>query len=174
MIRFIVVMAALGLLAGPARAADTVSLRPGEAITILIDDGGRVSVEKGGAARTMTDEDKGMVRDLLVNHPDAFGPRAAIVTAEQALPAPPVTRGEVRFSFLGLGNDRLLIVENGYERGLRYRAVMHRGDRSAPTDVCVVVPRRRSYEHWPHPIDRIDLSAMALVPYREGELPSCE
>lgn len=171
----------VSLLLSPAIAASaagtsgSVSLRPGEGVTVVIDDGGRASVEKGGAARPMSDEDKAMVRDLLKNHPEAFGPRGAFVTAEGARPAPPVIRGEIRFSFLTLeGNDRLLIVENGYERGLRYRAIMHRSGRSEPTDVCVVIPQRRSYEHWPYPIERIDLGAMTLVPYRDGEMPTCE
>jgi hypothetical protein len=177
MIRFIVATAAaLGLAAGPARAADTISLRPGEAVTVVIDDGGRASVEEGGAARPMSDEDKAMVRDLLVNHPEAFGPRAAIITAGEGKPVPSVSRGEVHFSFMtfGEGNDRLLIVENGYGRGLRYRAIMHRNGRAEPTDVCIVIPERRSYEHWSYPIERIDLSAIALVPYRDGEVPTCE
>jgi hypothetical protein len=177
MIRLIVAAATLvGLAAGPARAADTISLQPGEAVTIVIDDGGRTNVEKGGAARPMSDEDKAMVRDLLVNHPEAFGPRAAVITAKGATPAPAVTRGEVHFSFMtfGEGNERLLIVENGYGRGLRYRAIMHRGGRAEPTDVCVVIPERRSYEHWSYPIDRIDLGGITLVPYRDGEVPTCE
>ena len=177
MIRILLAAAALlALPAAPSSAADKVSLRPGEMAIVVIDDGGRVSVERGGAARPMSDEDRAMVRDLLLNHPEAFGPQAALIRADLARPAPPVARGEIRFSFIALGerNDTLLIVENGYDRGLRYRAVMSRGSRSEPTDVCVVVPGRRGYEHWPYPIDRIDLGTMTLVPYREGDVPTCE
>jgi len=178
LIRFVIATAALlGLAASPALAADTISLRPGEAVTVVIDDGGRATVAEGGAARPMSDHDKAMVRDLLVNHPDAFGPKAAIVTAGETGPVPPVKKGEVHFSFLALGNggrERLLIVENGYVLGLRYRAVMHRSGRVEPTDVCVVIPERRGYEHWSYPIDRIELGALILVPFGEGETPTCE
>jgi hypothetical protein len=40
-------------------------------------------------------------------------------------------------------HDALLVIENGYGDGLRYRAVMRRGDRTAPTDVCLVMLGKR-------------------------------
>jgi hypothetical protein len=70
--------------------------------------------------------------------------------------------------------SRLLLIENGYDRGLRYRATIYRRGRSEPTDVCVVIPERRGYEHWPYPIDRIELSGLTLFPLREGDPLTCE
>jgi hypothetical protein len=45
--------------------------------------------------------------------------------------------------------DSFLVLENGYDHFVRYRAIMHRGESSHPTDVCDVLPGRTGFEHWP-------------------------
>jgi hypothetical protein len=180
----LIAVAGLMGLAAPAHAADApgkVSLRPGEQTIVLIDDGGRVTVAKGGPAR-MSEYDRAAVFELLRNHPDAVGSIAAIHTEDDGHlpPPPPVERGAVRISFLAVAatgkesESRLLLVENGYDRGLRYRAIISRSARNEPTDVCVVIPERRGYEHWPYPIDRIELSGLTLFSLREGDPLTCE
>jgi hypothetical protein len=181
---FPIAIAALLGLAAPAAAADPpaiISLRPGEQAIVLIDDGGRVRVERTGPAR-LSDYDRAAVRELLLNHPDAVGPNPAIHTeGDGHLPdPPPVEPGSIRISFQAVAADgkeqesRLLLLENGYGRGLVYRATITHDGRSEPTDVCVVPPGIRGYEHWPYAIGRIDLRELRLVPLREGDPLTCE
>jgi hypothetical protein len=56
----------------------------------------------------------------------------------------------------------MLTIENGYNRSFRYRAVMHRRDRSAPTDVCEVMANKPGFEHWPYQIEWLELSDLRL------------
>jgi hypothetical protein len=50
---------------------------------------------------------------------------------------------------------------------------MRRGEKSAPTDVCLVIPGKSSSEHWPFQLDRLDLSDMRLVAWKSGDEVSC-
>ena len=59
-----------------------------------------------------------------------------------------------------------MLLENGYDRALVYRARITVAGRTRPTDVCVVLPSNRSSEHWPEAIERIDLSDFELVTWR--------
>jgi len=68
----------------------------------------------------------------------------------------------------------LLVIENGQGRALRYRAGMTVNGQERHTDVCVVLPRLPSYEHWPHPIERLELSDFRFVPWVAGTPPTCE
>jgi hypothetical protein len=54
-----------------------------------------------------------------------------------------------------------------------YRARIGRGDRSIVTDVCQLVPEKRNIEHWPYPIDWIEISDVRAVAYEEGKPPLC-
>ena len=91
----------------------------------------------------------------------------------------PIAGDQLRISLFRLTRrdgavETLLVLENGYDRALRYRARMIVDGRSQPTDVCTVLPRLRGYEHWPHAIERMELSDFALVGYRPGTPPVCE
>ena len=87
----------------------------------------------------------------------------------------PIPPGEVRLRFLSIdGRQALLVVENGHGRALRYRARMTVDGRTQHTDVCVVLPRLPSYEHWPHPIQRLELTAFEFIPWAPGRNPTCE
>lgn len=82
----------------------------------------------------------------------------------------PVEPDTVRFMLGEMGPQTMLQVENGYGRGFEYRARMFRGARSARTSTCTVLAGMATYEAWPHPIDRIELSAPVLSP---GETTQC-
>lgn len=56
----------------------------------------------------------------------------------------------------------ILLVENGYRRRLAYKAVMHRGARSAPTSVCSVAPGIVGVESWGDDLDAIELGSFTL------------
>ena len=72
------------------------------------------------------------------------------------------------------GRHTVLVVENGLPRAIAYRARMTVDGRTHSTDVCVVMPGLPSYEHWPHPIERIELSDFRFVPWQPGQRPTCE
>jgi hypothetical protein len=158
----------------PAQTGTSVALAPGQSATLTV--GG-----KGEAARVVrrgrgewTPHDLAAARHL-VGQPI---PDAPVPTAE-ALPGgaqvPPVDRGAVNLRLMAIADRHaLLIVENGYGEALVYRARMTQSGNTRPTDVCVVLPANRSYEHWPHPIDRIELSDFSLIPWNEGDQPTCE
>jgi hypothetical protein len=92
------------------------------------------------------------------------------------MPDPPaIVPGQVRLRFLLIaGREAELLLENGFDRALVYRARITLAGESRPTDVCVVLPNNRSSEHWPDAIERIDLSDFELVPWPEGRAPTCE
>ena len=69
----------------------------------------------------------------------------------------------IRFVFTADGDKRMLTIHNGYAKALHFKAVMHRGNRSAPTSICTILPHIASFEMWPHPVDRLELSAPILT-----------
>jgi hypothetical protein len=181
----------LGLSAPAPAAADDafiedvtfVGLTPGVAAFIRIDDDGGVAYAPAGEA-SLAEVDRDVLQQMAVLYDDpeqmaqSSGPNAKGFNASGSTPRP-VAPGVVRISLLAVkgrsGNpETLLVLENGYGQAMRYRATMSRGERSAVTDVCSVLPGLRGYEHWPYPIDRIDLSSIRLEPYRAGTPPVCE
>jgi hypothetical protein len=158
-------------------AARDLNLRPGEQVVVEIDADGAMTVAAGDVTRISREEQAGIV-DAVARNPGAQGPNSVGVNGAE-FGVKPVESDKLRISFIdlasiGMPDDRLLVIENGYGRALRYRAVISRGTRSQPTDVCTVLPTLRGYEHWPYPIDAIELSDLALVPYQEGTAPVCE
>jgi len=172
------IAAALALCAAPAPAQEsgTVELAPGQAATLTVGGKGAIRVVQRGRGE-WTPHDLAAARHLVGQPiPDAPVPTAeALPDGPGAPQAPPVEPGRVKLRFMSVADRHmLLIVENGYGQALLYRARMLRGGNSRPTDVCVVLPANRSYEHWPHMIERIQLSDFALVAWNEGDRPTCE
>ena len=50
---------------------------------------------------------------------------------------------------------------------------MTRDGKTTLTDVCLVIPRRHGFEHWPHPIERLEIYDVRFVAWQEGD-PSPE
>ena len=164
--------------AAPVAAQDIpeLALSPGEAVTVRIDGGGRGLAPERGKAE-WSDFDVYAARHLAgITPPEAPIPVATPFPSSSADPSPePVPAGLVRVRLHSIaGKHTLLVVENGLDRALAYRARMTANGQSRPTDVCVVMPGQPSYEHWPHPIDRIELSAFRHVPWTHGQPPTCE
>jgi hypothetical protein len=67
----------------------------------------------------------------------------------------------IRFIFTG-GAHTMLQVENGYPQSFNYRARLTVGSRAASTSTCTAMPQVMVLESWPHPIDRLELSAPRL------------
>jgi hypothetical protein len=179
--RLLVLTGAMLIAALPAPAAaqavGTIGLARGETVNFQIDDGGAAVLARG-RADALSAYDQATL-DLVRNADPklATGANAIAITDGQLGPsAPPIAPGAIRISFVAVrdGAESLLILENGYDRGLAYRARITIRGRSQPTDVCVVIPGRRGHEFWPEPIERIELSGFRLQPWDESQPVHCE
>ena len=91
------------------------------------------------------------------------GNRFVVTARVQGEAADAVPAGTVRFSMTGGSDMTMLQVVNGTDQAFEYRARMFRGSRSAATSTCTVLPGIGGFEHWPQPIDRLELSAPELL-----------
>ena len=172
-------LALLGaLLAIPAAAAAQppapIALAPGEAISLSIGADGAVAAgprERGD----WTPFDLAAARHLSGQPiPDQPVPYASPIPGTAAPLAPPVAPNMVRVKLLSVaGQHTLLALANGYDRALAYRARITRDGRTNPTDVCLVLPNRHGFEYWPYRIERIELSELHLVPWKDGQAVPC-
>jgi hypothetical protein len=157
-----------------AQPSDSVRLAPGDAAVVHIDAGVvAANVQHGGARWTPLDI-------AAARHMAGQAPIGAPATMPSPLPGgqmplpPPIAAGEIRMRMHDVaGQHTILIIENGYGRALVFHAQMARGDRSRATDVCLVVPNNRSFEHWPEPLDSLELSQLVQVDWREGDPVPC-
>ncbi|HVQ07178.1 MAG TPA: hypothetical protein VMS43_01960 [Allosphingosinicella sp.] len=170
----------LGLLAVPAAAAaqeiPDITLAPGEAVTVRFDDGGRIGEPQRGRAE-WNRFDLVAARQLAGMTPPDAPMREAMPVASPADGSrpDPIPPNEVRVRFLSIaGQHVLLVVENGQGRALAYRARMTVDGQARHTDVCIVLPRLPSYEHWAHPIERLELSDFRFIAWAPGRMPTCE
>ena len=165
------------LVAAPATAQEgrpTVSLQPGDAATVRLGPrGGEGSVERNAARWTAYDL---AVARHMVGQPI---PEAPVETAQalpaENMPAPtPIAPNQIRLRFHAVADRHtVLVIENGYDRAIVYRARMRREGRDQATDVCLVMPGRRSFEHWPHMMDRLDLSDFRVEEWQQGSAVPC-
>ncbi|HYI48877.1 MAG TPA: hypothetical protein VEX35_10475 [Allosphingosinicella sp.] len=168
----------LYLTAVPAAAQDipALGLAPGEAATVRFDDGGRVGGPERVPAR-WSRFDLVAARHLAgMTPPDAPVPVATPMgTPADGTRPDPIPPGEVRLRFLSIaGRHSLLVVENGRGQALAYRARMTVNGQTRHTDVCLVLPRLPSYEHWAFPIERLELTDFRFIPWISGRAPTCE
>jgi hypothetical protein len=167
--------AALALAAATPAAAQTITLAPEEAVTLRADGKDGLAVVTRGRAE-WTPFDLAVARNFLRGlYDQGVGPNS-VTTALPGMPDPPaIIPGQVRLRFLLIaGQQAELLLENGFDRALVFRASITVAGQTRPTDVCVVLPNNRSSEHWPDAIERIDLSDFELVPWQEGRAPTCE
>lgn len=164
----------LAVSTAPSSWAQTLSLGPGEAVTLRIGRGGKVAaVERGPVS--MTSFEAQAMAALLRGAGYDSGPNLRELTSRHLDEAPPIAKERLRIKFFRLSDGgSALWIENGYRKAFAYRATIRAGARSAPTDVCLVTPRLRGNEHWPFRIDSIELSAMRLESWREGDPIRCE
>ena len=78
----------------------------------------------------------------------------------------------VRFTFSNMAGQKMLSVENGYDRAFVYRARIFVRGRSANTSICPVMPRITGMEIWGDPIDRLELREPRL--FEAGPSMTCE
>ena len=165
------------LIATPVTAQEgrpTVSLQPGDAATVRLGPGGDEGAVERNAAR-WTPHDLAVARHLVGQPiPDAPVETAAPIPGENMPPPTPIAPNQIRLSFHAIADRHtLLVIENGYDRAIVYRARMRREGREQATDVCLVMPGRRGYEHWPHMMERLDLSGFSVAEWQEGSPVPC-
>ncbi|HEV2866422.1 MAG TPA: hypothetical protein VGX37_07890 [Allosphingosinicella sp.] len=170
-------LALAALAAAPVAAAEDIRLSPGEAVTLRT-----VAGEPLAAAATERSRaewgahDLRSARELVDLNQNGGG----IGTGDDSVAlsggdAPPIPAQTIRFKFFHIaGQHSLLVVDNGLDEALAYRARITVAGRTEPTDVCLVLPNRRGYEHWPYAIERISLSELRPLPWQEGDRVTCE
>jgi hypothetical protein len=158
-----------------AQSRASVTLQVGDAATFrLAPDGAATLAEQRGSAE-WTAYDVAVARHLSgLPIPERAVPFASPLGRDVAPQEPPIEPDMVRVKFLSIaGQHSLLVIENGYDRAIAYRARMFRGDQARPTDVCFVIPHKHGFEHWSFVIDRLEISDMRFVPWREGDPIPC-
>jgi hypothetical protein len=175
LVHWIVALAALSAATASEATEDRLVLRleAGAQAVITIDNQGKVHVA-GGKAEPLSAQELAFVRQAVQDHPDAFGPNAAPVHSGQIFPAIPPNNIRFRFVSLEGGSQSLLLVENGSDRSYLYKARIGYERNAGPTDVCQIIPDKRSVEHWAYPLDWIEISDVRAVPYDENVSPRCE
>lgn len=160
------------MVAAPA-AAQTVTLAPDEGASVTNPGSAPVATRMKAS---LTPFEAAVVKQFEANlFPDAMGANSATVSGD-GLPEPePIApdRFVAKFMAIGGGKATLLVLENGYDQAIAYRARITVKGKTTPTDVCIVLPGKRGFENWPYAIEKIELSAIALEKY-DGGRPRCE
>lgn len=169
------------LAAAPAAAQSLVTqinLNGGEAAMLRFDEGGAPLLVQQGPAGDLAPFADAAARDLAGGAYDyAVGDRYAPMPADKYPEAPSLEPSVVRISFMQAptGDDTLLIVENGHDRALHYRVrIAVAGAEPQPSDVCLVKPMGRTFEHWPYRIDRIEIYELSTQGWRDGDPIPCD
>ena len=170
-------VAAIAAVGAPALAQDRepVTLGSEEAITLRLDESGATLARENPGRAEWTPFDLAVARHLSGLEPPKGPAPAMVLPGDAAMPpAPAVQPGRLRLRFMSIaGRHSILILENGYDRAIVFRARMTRGGETRPTDVCLVTPMRFGFEHWPHPVDRIEISDVHFVPWQPGDPVPC-
>lgn len=155
----------------------TLTLAPGETATVTIDDGGAAHASGAIPAAALSDFEAAVGRNFNVGvYAKDTGQNSAAGYESPDLPKPAASApGIARLTFVRLaeGRESLLVVANGYDQALAYRAAITVHGQTQPTEVCLVVPAKHGFEHWPYAIDRIQLSQFRLQPWHDGEDVPC-
>jgi hypothetical protein len=169
--------AAMASLGATALAQDRlpVTLAPEEAITLRLDESGETLAREDPGRAEWTPFDLAVARFLSgITPPKAPVPAMELPRDGSFPPAPAAHPGRLRLRLMSIaGQHSMLILENGYDRAIVFRARMTRGGETRSTDVCLVRPMRFGFEHWPQPLDRIEISDIRFVPWRAGDPVPC-
>jgi hypothetical protein len=89
-------------------------------------------------------------------------------------PTPPIVPDQVKLKMVEYPKgETLLAVENGYSRAFVYHAQMIRDKDAMPTTVCLVIPGKRTIEHWPFQIRQLVLRDIHLTDWKPGDPMQC-
>ena len=164
----------------PAGAEAQIAIGMGETITIAVDANGQASVVERSNHPTLSEFTREAGRRIANgDYPEAVGSNYVEHTPTNlGVPEPPPVVGSVlRITFVapdGRPDHSFLVLENGFDGALTYRARIRVGERTAVTDVCQVPPMSRGDEHWPFHVDEIILSDFSLRPWHQNDRVRCE
>jgi hypothetical protein len=160
-----------------AVCAQALSLHPDETVTLRFNNQ-KVVVERIDPAKPM---DKFEIYAVWRAQNELVPPGAKTVPPQfiangEGPPNPPQPSGnELKVTMRsvpglqpGSRENTVLMIENGYGSALRYRATMYSGSKSAVTDVCDAAPHRLALEHWPFPIDKLEIADLQLIDFKDG------
>jgi hypothetical protein len=179
----VLLMLALGAVPFAANAKSEQAGWPipaGMSITMTVDtDTAKPAKVTGVGRATLSDADRAIAAKFTGGEYNwAQGPKSAVIESgvDGVPPLAEVQRGQVKFSFLLLQppGHSLLIVENGYVEAIAYRAKITVKGKETATDVCIVIPQKRAYEHWPYEIEQIEVIAPARRGWSERDGVKCE
>jgi len=161
--------AAVMMAAAPASAQVTLEANQATSIKLTANGGAIVAAprpaELGEHDRSFVEE----MRDSVANSDNIV-----MGSAAPGIDPPPVALGQIEIIFVVLdGKETVLVMVNGYDQAVTYRARIWAEGRDAPTDVCLLLPGKRGYEQWPFAIDRIELSAFRTEPWKDGDPIPC-
>jgi hypothetical protein len=168
----ILIALALALCASSA-GAQTLSLHPGETITVRFE-GAKALIERSAAAEPIS---KYEIYALWRAETQQVPPGVKVVPPRfimegEGPPDPPhpaddrlqLTMRRVPGPKPGSPDGTVLYIANGYASIFGYRALMSAHGRSTETDVCQVPPHLLGLEYWPYVIEQLDLSDLRLEP----------
>ena len=157
--------------------ADNIFVTPGAEASFHLEEDGSLILISGGAAQLSAFEARAARHYVGAQPPSAPVPNADVISAEDAgYPAPnEIARDQLTVRLVQAldAPDMILIIENGYDKALRYHAVLHAGSRSARTDVCIIPPGRYGFEHWPFAFEAVELYSFELSDWRDGDPIPC-
>lgn len=163
----------------PAQAQQTrLSIARGEeVIAVLSGDAASVTIESRTATTPNGAEAGKGTEFARGDHDDAMGANFKMLDHDPAAPPPPILDGKLRIRFVavaGKDDGSMLSVQNGYDQALAYRATIAVRGKSQPTDVCIVLPQRGGFEHWPYPIEKIEMHDLRFESWQTGDPVRCE
>lgn len=161
--------------AADAQTAPSVTLAQGQSIALeAAPDGSLRVVDQSDNAAGLSGFEQSTA-DALSGSPEASGPNVAHVAGPPEAASQQIVPGRIQIRLIQMGGDALVLaIDNGLDQAFTYRATMWRGQQSAPTDVCLVVPHLHGYEQWPYTFDRIVLSDLRLQPWRDNDQVVCQ
>ncbi|HMI41295.1 MAG TPA: hypothetical protein VK485_08730 [Sphingomicrobium sp.] len=174
MIRLAAASIAALALANPGYAQDTIFLQPGQSAQFKLGPTERpIETLRGDAEWTAFDVERARHLSGLTPPEKPVDHATPIYTKDGDVAPPPIQKEIVSTRFFSIaGQHSMLVVENGYEWALSYRAHMTLGGKSQLTDVCIVPPGKLSFEHWPHTIEKIELFDFRFVAWHpESPIP---
>lgn len=158
-----------------AQWAGPIELAPEQAATIRLDLVGKPVGEIERSVAQWSAHEIAVTRRL-VAAPTISAPMENAVPITSVPDDPgvaPVPANMIRLRFFSIAEKHsLLIVDNGYDRPIAYRARMTVAGAARPTDVCIVIPHSRSFEHWPEKIEAISIADIRFTEWQAGgEIP---
>lgn len=145
----------------PFVAQNGLTLFAGESVVVTVSEAGEVTVESHGPAAEIITPQK-LQRAVAEMHA-AIAASGQDTSAGTINPVPgdrPVGRLRISLMQAPGSEETVLLVENGYDRQIDYRAFMQVPGRGGPayTTSCEIIPNLMVLEHWPHPIAVITLN----------------